>query len=126
VAKSLAQAREQDRDRGTSRQRPDECLDYARVELPAGFRLQCLDRAAWTKARPIGSRRRHGVEGVGDGDDAGEQRDVFTAQSVRITGSAPRFMVMEYGLRNAPITRLRHEPRTDNCMRLDERFFARR
>src|SRR2546422_10632824 len=41
----------------------------------------------------IGTIRGHGVEGVGDGNDSGQPRDLVAGKPIRVTGTVPVLVV---------------------------------
>jgi len=62
----------------------DERIDDARVELAAAVSAQLRHRLFMAHANPVGPVRRHGIIGVGHGDQAGEQRDRLASQPVGV------------------------------------------
>ena len=71
-------------DRG---QRAGERVHDFGVELRAGAAPQLAQRLGRGSRRAIGARAGHGVEGVGDVDDAREQGNLVAAQAVRVAAA---------------------------------------
>ena len=95
------------------------------VELRAGEPPQHGQRFGRRPAGAVGARRGHRVEGVGDVDDAGEQRDLVAPQAVRIAAPV-RLLVVQLDDRQVRLEE-RHRPedlRAEHGMALDDLEFV--
>src|SRR5579862_4988156 len=71
-----------------------EHVDQVRVPLGAGAALEAALRFLGRKRRPVRPRREHGVVSVGDGENAGEERNLLALEAVRIAFSVPSLLVV--------------------------------
>src|SRR5207253_8696491 len=63
------------------------------IELPARLREDLVVGRLPRAAGPVGTVARHGVEGVGDGEDARCQRNLGAAHPVRVAVAVPPLVV---------------------------------
>ena len=70
-------------------------LDDFGVELRAGTAANFLARVRHRKGIAIGPVAQHGIESIGDGDDACPERNLFTAQATWIARTIEELMVGE-------------------------------
>src|SRR6266576_129103 len=82
-----------------------ELVDENGIPLLAGSLLQDADRLLAGAAAPVGAVARHGYERVGDGDDAGEQRNLVAAQTVGIACAVNPLVVVADGRKQLVGTR---------------------
>ena len=81
----------------------DEDLDDARVELRPGDAAQLLDRLQRSRRRAVGVPCRDHVVDVGDGEDAGEDRDPLAAQAPEVPGPVQALVVREDDRGDRPV-----------------------
>ena len=67
----------------------EEDLGESRVELRAGATLELADRRRVRHRRPVWAVGGHRVVGIGDGEDAGLDRDRLSGEAVRIAARRP-------------------------------------
>src|SRR6202022_2493762 len=75
----------------------EESVDQRSIPLLAGTLRKGADRLLARAASPVRTVARHRHEGVGDGDDAGEQRNLIAAETVGIAGTINPLVVMTDG-----------------------------
>ncbi len=73
----------------------EECLDYFGIELRAGTPLYFLAPMRHRKGTAIRAVAQHGIESIGDGDDACSERNLFTAQATWIARTIEELVVGE-------------------------------
>src|SRR5688572_23662318 len=72
----------------------DQGLHHPRVELVARAPEKLSEGLLDAAGSPVGASRGHGVEGVGNGDDPGELRDVLACQSHRVAATVQALVVV--------------------------------
>src|SRR5690606_29367784 len=75
-----------------------ERLNHLRVELAAGVAADLVDGVIDGEGGLIGPHGGHGVEGVGDQDDAAQDRDFLPGETERVAVTVVPFVVVEDGL----------------------------
>jgi hypothetical protein len=73
----------------------EEDFDHFGIELGAGTAADFIARMAHRKSFAVGAVADHGVEGVGDGEDARSEWNFFAAEAAGITGAVKEFLVGE-------------------------------
>ncbi len=73
-------------------------MDDVGIELGAGVPANLLECVVDGKGRLIAAVRGDGVEGVGDREDSGEQRNVFAFAAVRVAESVEALVMAEHRL----------------------------
>ena len=84
-------------DRGVEWEEGVEGCDAAGAELGAGFVVEFGEGVAGGSGGAVDAGGEHGVEGVGDVDDAGAEGDVFACESVGVAVAVPAFVVVADG-----------------------------
>src|ERR1700687_977611 len=79
----------------------DEKRDDVAIELGVGATLEFGEGLGGGASFLVGAVAGDGVEGVGNGDDAGTQRNVFAGEPVWIAGAIEKFVMVEDHLANA-------------------------
>src|SRR5215510_8379044 len=72
----------------------EEYVHDARIEVRARRPLDLAPRRLQRDGPRIGAVERHGVEGIGDGEDAGAQRDLLALEAERVAGAVPALVVV--------------------------------
>ena len=67
--------------------------DKLRIELPAGFLQQDMERLLEGVGLFVGTLRDHGVEGIRDAEDAGPERNILAGDPAGITLSVVMLMM---------------------------------
>ena len=75
----------------------EEGVDDLGVPLLAGAGLEDFIDLFDGHALAVGAVAGHRVEGVGHGDDAGDERDLVAGELERIAAAVPLFVVMQHG-----------------------------
>ena len=70
---------------------------HRRIELHAGGADQFPAGGVGTHGLLVWAGRSHHLEGIGDGDDPGGERDLTAAQPTRITAAVPPLVVLSDG-----------------------------
>src|SRR5262245_25506381 len=76
-----------------ARPQAEEGLDAFRVELRAGVRSEFGEGLIHGEGGAVRLIRGHGVEGVRDGNDAGQPGDLLAGQAVRVAGAVPALVM---------------------------------
>src|SRR5689334_4062861 len=71
------------------------------VELGARAGEDLVDRRVERAARTVGAVARDRVDGIGDGEDPGPERDLVLAQPVRVAAAVPALVVVQYDVDGA-------------------------
>ncbi len=74
----------------------DEHLGERGIELRAGAAFDFLQHGVQRQGGAVGAGGAHGVEGIGDADDAAHERDFFAGELVGIAAAVPAFVVIEH------------------------------
>src|SRR5438105_6547487 len=72
----------------------EEGVDHPRIEVAPAAALDLFQRFAQSQRWAIDAVCHHRLEGIGDRDDAGAERDLFRLEALRITRPVPFFVVM--------------------------------
>src|SRR6187551_4067055 len=65
------------------------------LELCAGSIAEALDGLRERQSLAVGPRRRHGAEGIGNGQDSTDDRDRLSLESLEVALAVPPLVVME-------------------------------
>src|SRR5882724_2202678 len=76
----------------------DEGIDHVGIELPLSLREDLGMRSAPAHGAAVGSVTRHGVERIGDREDARTEWDLVADEAVRISTPVPAFVVRAHDL----------------------------
>ena len=69
-------------------------MHHRGIELRAGPGPEDLNRLLVPRGGSVGPQRGHRVEGVGDGDDAGAERNLLAPEASRIAGAVEALVVV--------------------------------
>ncbi len=84
-------------DRGVEWEEGVEGGDAAGAELGSGLVVEFVEGVVGGSGGAVDAGGEHGVEGVGDVDDAGAEGDVFAGELVGVAVSVPAFVVVADG-----------------------------
>src|SRR5216683_6246212 len=71
-----------------------ESVDHPWVEVATATGLDLFESLGQAKGRTVNAVGHHGLEGIGDRDDARTQRDVLALEALRVPGAVIFFVVM--------------------------------
>ncbi len=77
-------------------------LDHPRIVAASGLGLQFFEAGAERERRALRTRREHGLDRVGDREDARLEQDVLAAQPARIARAVEPLMVLAHRLGHGP------------------------
>src|SRR6516225_5831146 len=74
-------------------------FDYFRVELATGAALDFFARVRHWQRPAVRAVADHGIERIGDGEDARSERNLVSSQPARVAGAVVKLLVREHDFR---------------------------